>query len=144
MQGLDVPEPWAAGYRRSRGFYRASLLMRAIEHAETLAQRLAHAPEAIDWRVVGAAIARMHAAKLWHADLNAHNILFDRAQRVWIVDFDKAEVRAPSDTWRRANLARLKRSLLKLGAQHQVTRFEYTFASELCAAHAQHLERTAS
>jgi 3-deoxy-D-manno-octulosonic acid kinase len=35
---------------------------------------------------------------------------------VWLVDFDRGALRAPAKSWQLANLARLRRSLVKLGA----------------------------
>jgi 3-deoxy-D-manno-octulosonic acid kinase len=64
---------------------------------------------------VGAEIARFHAHGVYHADLNAHNILLTDAS-VWLIDFDRGELRHPARAWQQANLARLKRSLLKIGA----------------------------
>ena len=59
-------------------------------------------------------IARFHRAGLDHADLNAHNILFDDAGRGWLIDFDRGVLRIPATRWRERNLKRLLRSLLKL------------------------------
>jgi 3-deoxy-D-manno-octulosonic acid kinase len=50
-----------------------------------------------------------------HADLNAHNILIGDDQ-LWLIDFDRGEIRVTGTAWKLANLARLKRSLLKIGA----------------------------
>jgi 3-deoxy-D-manno-octulosonic acid kinase len=52
---------------------------------------------------------------VFHADLNAHNVLLDAADRVWLVDFDRGELRARG-AWTHANLARLERSLVKVSA----------------------------
>ena len=65
-----------------------------------------------DWQAVGAAIARLHAAGIFHADLNCHNLMRDAAGRIWIIDFDRCEVRGPGD-WQARNLERLHRSLRK-------------------------------
>ncbi len=67
---------------------------------------------------VGGAIARFHAAGAYHADLNAHNVLLTDAE-VWLVDFDRGELREPARLWQQANLARLQRSLHKLGAARE-------------------------
>jgi 3-deoxy-D-manno-octulosonic acid kinase len=53
---------------------------------------------------------------VWHADLNAHNILVDDAGRIFIVDFDRGRVLPRYGRWARANLARLRRSLEKVHA----------------------------
>jgi 3-deoxy-D-manno-octulosonic acid kinase len=115
-RGLDVPRPVAARYRRRGLHYRADLITGRIADAQTLAQYLARgALDAAIAQRVGAAIARLHAVGAYHADLNAHNILIDPA-KVWIIDFDRGELRQPERAWREANLARLRRSLRKLGA----------------------------
>ena len=66
------------------------------------------------WEETGRLIARFHRAGLDHADLNAHNILFDVTGQGWMIDFDRCRLRIPDTAWRERNLARLKRSLLKL------------------------------
>src|SRR5690606_7788828 len=47
------------------------------------------------------------------ADLNAHNLLFDAHGRDSMIDFDNSAMPIPATGWREANLARLRRSLLK-------------------------------
>lgn len=121
--GLPVPEPLAARYRRRGLYYRAAIVVREINGAETLAERIARAPGSIDWSAIGAVLARFHAAGVDHVDLNAHNLLFDPDGAVWVVDFDRGERRVPGP-WADANLARLKRSLDKLGAGLRVGDFE--------------------
>lgn len=118
LRGMDlpVPQPVAARYRRSGVTYRADILTRRIESASTLAELLAQ--DKIDAAVaarVGAATAKFHRQGAYHADLNAHNVLLSDAD-VWLIDFDRGELRTPSRIWQQANLARLKRSLIKLGA----------------------------
>jgi predicted Ser/Thr protein kinase len=58
-------------------------------------------------------LRRFHDAGLDHADLNAHNILLDSRGDFWLIDFDKARLRAAGG-WREGNLQRLERSLRKL------------------------------
>jgi 3-deoxy-D-manno-octulosonic acid kinase len=113
--GLPVPAPIAAGFRRSGLAYSGDILVAEVPEARTLAQLVA-ANDAIDWAAVGAAIARCHRAGYFHADLNAHNVLLDASGRAWLIDFDRARVRAPARAWQQANLARLLRSLRKVGA----------------------------
>nr|AIA86950.1 CAZy families GT30 protein [uncultured Idiomarina sp.] len=62
----------------------------------------------------------MHEAGVWHADLNAHNILLDTAGQPWLIDFDRArDYGEPlAHQLRVANMQRLRRSLEKVaGAQ---------------------------
>jgi 3-deoxy-D-manno-octulosonic acid kinase len=117
-QTLPVPRPLAARYQRDGLFYRADLLTGLIPAAETLAQRLAGGTlDAACMAAVGTTIARFHAAGAWHADLNAHNVLLN-ASGVHLIDFDRGRRRAPG-AWTAQNLARLRRSLRKLGAAGQ-------------------------
>lgn len=114
--GLPVPLPVAARYHRRGMYYQADLITRRIEAGETLAAQLAGSDvPATRLQRIGAVIARFHAAGVWHADLNAHNIISTPA-RDYLIDFDRGELRAPAASWQRGNLQRLRRSLLKLGA----------------------------
>lgn len=133
---LPVPEPVAARYNRHGVHYRADLITRCIENTRTLAAVLsAGRCDATVAVGVGATVARFHAAGVYHADLNAHNILLG-GHRVWVVDFDRGELRDPARTWQLANLARLKRSLLKLGADRDgQADFEHALWSPLMHAY---------
>ena len=117
--GLPGPAPVAARYRRHGLFYRADLITRRIADAQTLAECLAGGRlDAELAREVGALVARFHRAGVWHADLNAHNVLVTPAS-LHLIDFDRGCLRGPAEGWRMANLERLHRSLLKLGAAAQ-------------------------
>ena len=117
--GLPGPVPVAARYVRRGLFYTADLITVRIPDARTLAQCLASGVLDADMaRAVGGVIARFHRAGIWHADLNAHNILLSAAG-VHLIDFDRGRMRAPSLSWREGNLRRLRRSLLKLGAEQR-------------------------
>ena len=116
QRGLPVPAPITARYVRRGLYYTADLITRTIENARTLAEIVA--ARRFDSALaaqVGALVARFHAAGVDHADLNAHNILVADA-KLWLIDFDRGEIRATGTAWKLANLARLKRSLLKVGA----------------------------
>lgn len=111
--GLPVPRPAAARCVPAGLFYRADILLERLQAAEDLSALLQRAPlPAFDWRAVGAAIARMHAAGVFHADLNCHNLMRDARGRIWIIDFDRCALRAPGG-WQAQNLERLRRSLRK-------------------------------
>lgn len=109
-QGLRVPRPLAAAYWRSGLSYRAAILIERIDEATPLAMALEHADPA----AVAGAIFDMHAANVWHADLNAYNILLDGQGQIWIIDFDKGRKTALRTEQRQANLLRLRRSLIKV------------------------------
>lgn len=115
-EGFAVPRPVAVMFQRERPWYRADLLMQRIETGRSLHQRL-RAGESVDWDALGRAIAGLHRRGVWHADLNAHNVLLDDDRRVWLIDFDRARIRRRAGFWQRANLERLARSLRKLGYQ---------------------------
>lgn len=140
--GLPVPAPIAARYVRDGLHYRADLLTRRIEDAKTLAARLAHASlDPVLAHQIGLVVARMHAADVWHADLNAHNILIDGKGIVWLIDFDRGRRRKPKLAWQQANIARLRRSLDKLGAKHYAN-FDAAFWHPLLAAYHDAMSRT--
>jgi 3-deoxy-D-manno-octulosonic acid kinase len=89
---------------------------------------------------VGALIARFHAAGVDHADLNAHNILVADG-KLWLIDFDGGEIRGTGTAWKLANLARLKRSLLKVGAcDHDEATLDREIWTPLMRGYEHHLE----
>ncbi len=132
--GLPVPEPIAAIYWRKGGSYRAAILLDRLQNVRTLADLAAGKDAPALWQRTGDLIARMHRVGLDHADLNAHNILFETrpleagplqagpleagplqaGAKGWIIDLDRSNIRIPATAWREANLQRLERSLLKL------------------------------
>ncbi len=114
--GLPGPRALAARYCRSGPGYTADLLTLRIPAARPLAECLAagRLAGALAARV-GALVARFHRAGVWHADLNAHNVLVTEGA-LYLIDFDRGRLRRPARAWRHANLRRLRRSLLKLGA----------------------------
>ncbi len=117
QRGLPGPAPVAARVIRDGVSYRADLITQRIPLAEPLSQRLRSAALSGDvWRQLGALLRRFHDAGLDHADLNAHNILLNPQNQFWLIDFDKAKLRA-GDGGREANLQRLQRSLKKLQGQ---------------------------
>ena len=139
-QGLPAPRPVAAHMRRYGLLYQADLVTVEIEQAETLADRLARQPLAeAGWRAVGHCIARFHRHRVCHADLNARNILLQPgaggADTVWLIDFDRGRIRRRDGHWRRANLQRLRRSLLKFAAQDRGFAFSESGWRALLAAY---------
>ncbi|WP_147651816.1 3-deoxy-D-manno-octulosonic acid kinase [Vulcaniibacterium gelatinicum] len=140
-RGLPVPRPIAAWYRREGGWwYRAAILLERIEGVHSLAHRAATPGDTAPWEEAGRLIARFHRAGLDHADLNAHNLLFDEAGRGWLIDFDRSVLRIPATGWRERNLARLRRSLLKLRGERSVDQVESEFA-RLREAYDRHWQR---
>lgn len=133
--GLPVPAPAAAGYRRSGAVYRGDILTRRLAGVRSLAGVLGERDlEAGEWRRIGATIRRFHAAGVCHADLNAHNIQLGEEGTVWLLDFDRGRIRRPG-AWQRRNLARLLRSLDKLGGSVPGFRYEAGGWRELVAGY---------
>jgi 3-deoxy-D-manno-octulosonic acid kinase len=127
-----VSWPWG----RLSGLYQASILVERIAGARTLAQRLQQQALPADlWRRVGDCIARFHGHNVYHADLNANNILFDEHDRVYLIDFDRGAIKNPA-AWKQANLQRLQRSLLKLQGLHGIFHFGPDDWRDLLAAYA--------
>jgi 3-deoxy-D-manno-octulosonic acid kinase len=116
--GLPVPRPVAARYQHSGFIYRADLITARLPGVESLATWLARGnvtPEV--WARIGECIAHFHGAGVWHADLNAHNIQIDAADRIFLLDFDRGRIRPVARDWQQSNLARLHRSLTKISTQ---------------------------
>ncbi|HEB82516.1 MAG TPA: 3-deoxy-D-manno-octulosonic acid kinase [Gammaproteobacteria bacterium] len=115
MQDMELPVPRAVAARVIRGllFHRADLVTEEIEDVQTLSDVLSQrALDADAWRSVGYCIRRFHDAGVYHADLNARNILLGQKGEVFLIDFDNSAIRSDGN-WRDANLARLQRSLNK-------------------------------
>jgi 3-deoxy-D-manno-octulosonic acid kinase len=110
--GLRVPVPVAALCSRMGAGYRGALITRRIAPAQGL-DTLVGTPD-LDWRAVGAGLRAFHDAGVYHADLNARNILIGDADgSVWLLDFDRCRYQPGKPVDGRSNLARLNRSLLK-------------------------------
>jgi len=118
-----VPAPEVLGARVEGGLvYRGALVTAEVPHARTLFAALSEADGegarcALAARA-GLAVARLHDAGVYHADLNLTNLIVSSqgAHDVVVIDFDRARVGAgPLGAGaRQRNLARLARSLAKL------------------------------
>ena len=112
---LPVPVPVAARVLRGSLTYRADLVTQFIPKAISLSARLAeHSLSPDTWRRIGTVIRQFHDHGCNHADLNAHNILIDEKEKVFLLDFDRAVLGSRNQSARKNNIARLRRSLLKL------------------------------
>ncbi len=126
-QGLPVPQPIAARITRQKLVYRADLLMQKIPNGHDLVALLLKEPlREAEWRSIGAMIAKFHSSGIYHSDLNSHNILLDKDNEPWLIDFDKCEKRRPEEQWQHANLTRLKRSLNKEKNKNSDLHFDAT------------------
>tara|TARA_R110000737_G_scaffold123766_1_gene155868 strand:+ start:20225 stop:20980 length:756 start_codon:yes stop_codon:yes gene_type:complete len=116
MRALDLPAPKPVAFRIIKNglFYRADLLSSRIENASDLVAILSK--QVIDellWQKIGKVIKSFHQQGIYHHDLNAHNILLDDNDKVWLIDFDRGEQRSQQIKWPEDNMARLLRSFHK-------------------------------
>ena len=123
---LPVPKPFAARVIHSGCYYQADIITHVIADTETLSQRLQEgAIGHTVWQTIGKTIATFHQKGVYHADLNANNIMLNKSSEVFIIDFDKARFQDPSNTsWQQQNLQRLRRSLVKLSKNSAVFHFD--------------------
>lgn len=129
-QTLDcVPAPLAASYQRVGLLYRAAILVERIPQVQPLADVLSTA----DPDAVATAIRAMHDAGVWHADLNAYNILLNESGQAWIIDFDRARRVIMTKQRRQSNLYRLRRSLVKVQGEQG-----FAWWTKLSRAYLQH------
>jgi 3-deoxy-D-manno-octulosonic acid kinase len=115
QRGLPVPRPIAARVVRRGPFYKADIVTERLQRTQALARVLSErALDPRQWKAIGACIRRFHNAGVYHADLNAHNILLAPDDAVFLIDLDKSRFYGDAGGWRGRNLARLHRSLRKL------------------------------
>ena len=128
--GLPVPTPVAARAKRTfLHLYESTIITQEIEQSETLADCLKqHSGQSADhalWKKTGETIKRFHTANIYHADLNASNILISGNDQIYLIDFDKGQLLPDNRTnWKRGKLDRLQRSLLKY--QRNNDHFQYS------------------
>jgi 3-deoxy-D-manno-octulosonic acid kinase len=120
-QGLPVPRPVAALCEFHGVISTGAILTARIPSAQTLADVLPGNNDTLElddgfWGRVGKCIRRFHDAGVWHADLNARNILLGAELQVFLIDFDRARFTPGKAVHGQGNLNRLKRSLVKLWA----------------------------
>lgn len=113
--GLPVPRPLAAQCLREGLFYSGDLMTRRLLDVIPLADLpdILHNDPAM-WIATGACIRHFHDHGLVHADLNARNILVGSENSVYLIDFDRAQIRPGARNLFEANLKRLQRSLRKI------------------------------
>lgn len=115
--GLPVPEPLGVCWERRGLFCRGALATRALDAVELLDALREDPGRAADFLAAGGrAVRRMHEAGIWHADLQARNVLVN-GDTAYLIDFDRGR-RLPAPgrhCWRAMNLYRFRRSLEKHG-----------------------------
>ena len=113
-RGFPVPRPVAAFVSRKLGYYRCDLITQRIAPAQNLSALLKQTPLPAEvWASIGACVRRFHADGIYHADLNANNVLLDDEMRVYLIDFDRSGPRR-GGKWQRKNIDRFQRSLRKI------------------------------
>lgn len=112
--GLPAPKPIAYRVKKSGIRYQADILTARIQNAEDLVAILAKRSISEQlWEKIGVCIKAFHQHGIYHHDLNAHNILIDKDEKVWLIDFDRGEQRKNQQKWQQQNLDRLLRSFNK-------------------------------
>jgi 3-deoxy-D-manno-octulosonic acid kinase len=122
-EGLPVPRPVAARVVFNGPFYRADIITARLPAPLKLVEVLKTRPlKPEEWQAAGRLIRRFHEAGVYHADLNAHNIVF-AADRMYLLDFDRGSIRGHKRFWPARSLRRLRRSLRKSARQNPVFHF---------------------
>ncbi len=119
-KGLPVPRPVAAHVQQIGPVYRADIVTEKIEYSLPLSNLMAQEEVEDDlWIKIGICLRRFHLLGIVHADLNAHNILIDANESIWLIDFDKGVWNKPKAARQQSNLHRLRKSLAKVWPQSQ-------------------------
>lgn len=112
--GLPVPAPLAARYRHDGLTYTGDIITERLATVGSLAECLCTgALSVLTWIAIGRCIRRFHDLGVCHADLNVHNLLLNEDAKVYLIDFDRCQLRREG-LWRDGNLVRLRRSLEKV------------------------------
>ncbi len=136
--GLPAPKPYAVWVDRRALWYRAKMLTVLISDAQSLKSRLADTSLDIKaWQLLGKTLRAFHDASVFHADLNASNILQDQQGHWYLIDFDRGRIRGSgSQHWKMDNLDRLRHSLQKLKKAGQIQAFDQSHWQWLTEAYA--------
>jgi 3-deoxy-D-manno-octulosonic acid kinase len=110
---LPTPVAYASQIKRLGPVYTASLITYRLE-GDTFIETIQRDQATVDvWSAVGKTIAQLHNKRIWHADLNAHNILVSGTGEVSLIDFDRAQQYQQDHLPAQDNIDRLHRSLQK-------------------------------
>lgn len=135
-RGLPVPQPIAARYLRQGSWYTGDLLTRRVANSHSLAELLGQSAVSLPrWIAIGRCLRRFHDGLVYHADLNAHNILITAEDEVFLIDFDRGHLCSKRGIWCDRNLARLRRSLDKIQDRLPPGRFAETDWHSLLAGY---------
>ncbi len=138
--GLAVPQPVAAICEHHGLLSTGAIMTVCIPDAKPLAEVIANSitdveQQPIPWIAVGRCLRKFHRAGVWHADLNARNILLATEQIPFLVDFDRARFTADREVDGKANLHRLKRSLDKVWPTPALSQLEPAWADLMKGYH---------
>lgn len=116
-EGLSVPRPLGAVWKRTGPFYSGAIASELIpaQHLEDWMKSDldANIRDNVLFRV-GEQFRRMHDLGIWHADLQVRNVLIDRQNQTYLIDFDNARMLdTVDDAKTEENLKRFRRSFLK-------------------------------
>lgn len=135
QKGLPVPRPIAARMIHHGLFYRADILLEKIPNSQTLEDAMRNnSLSASGWAELGTVISQFHAEGIDHTDLNIRNIMLDKDQKFWLIDFDKCSKRPPG-SWAANNMARLHRSFEKENAKYLLKDWNAENWALLCKAY---------
>lgn len=114
--GLPVPQPLGAVWQRRGAVLRGSLATRELPALDLIVAYAEQGRLGADvLKHAGRAVRALHDEGVFHADLNARNILVSDTH-AWVIDFDNARRFSHLNQFQRArNLLRLRRSLQKNG-----------------------------
>ena len=124
--GVNVPRPIAARSVKRTFCYQADILTQKIEGAQDLVGILQQRSLDLDtYQLIGEQVRKLHQANVNHTDLNIHNILLDKDNNVWIIDFDKCHIEpylreTNFSVWQKSNLDRLLQSFKKELVKRQI------------------------
>ena len=132
--GLNVPNPIAAKITTSGFIYRGDIITEAVTGAKSvldiLISRSLSQPEL---KAIAVTLSEFHNHGVYHADLNINNILFDDIGKVFIIDFDRGEIKQPHASWQKENIKRLARSFAKEQGRNEVMHWHQSdWQSLLC------------
>jgi 3-deoxy-D-manno-octulosonic acid kinase len=138
--GLNVPTPIAAKVTRNGLIYRGDIITEAVTGAKSVLDILIKRPlTAVELESIASTIALFHRHGVYHADLNINNILFNDAGEVYIIDFDRGEIKKPAKQWQQGNITRLERSFLKEQNRNKVFHWQTDDWLRLMAIYQQYL-----
>ncbi len=116
---LPVPVPIAARIKRHGLFYSTDLITQRIMNAKPFGEILKTiSVDTSVWEILGKLIQTFHRHGIYHADLNANNILMTHENDLYLIDFDKSRMRMKSVTWMNKVIHRLQRSFNKIKSSH--------------------------